>query len=304
MSNPTVFVTSATGTQGEAVARQLRQLGWNVRATVRDPNAAPAKHLESLGVSLTVGDWDNREALKTAISGSDRLFLNMRPTLQDMGIERVQAKRILDVAKAAGVKHVVYSSGVSVNRLQELNLDPESIVAQSLYSKEAIEELVRNAGFASWTMLRGPFFMANFLQPKIMMYPGFVETNNWTIALRPDTIIPMVDCEDIAKFAVAAFQDPARFHGHGLTVAGDALTPPQMMEQLSAAAGRELKAVCLTDEEIEAQSATNIFIKGQLLMRDMNKFVDLEDVRSWGIPVHTFKQFLERETQAIKETWH
>ena len=304
MSSPTVFVTSATGTQGEAVARQLRQLGWNVRATVRDPNAAPAKHLESLGVSLTIGDWDNREALKTAISGSDSLFLNMRPTLQDMGVERVQAKRILDVAKEAGVKHVVYSSAATIDRLHELDLDPNSIVAQSLYSKEAIEELVRSAGFPSWTILRGPFFMANFLQPKILMYPGLVETNTWTIALRPDSAIPMVDCEDLGKFAVAAFQDPARFHAHGIAVAGDVLTPPQMMEQLSAATGRELKAVFLTDEEIEAQSVTNLFIKGQLLIRDMNKFVELDQVGSWGIPVTTFKAFLERETQAIKETWH
>ena len=304
MSNPTVFVTSATGTQGEAVARQLRQLGWNVRATVRDPNAAPAKHLESLGVSLTTGDWDNREALKAAISGSDRLFLNLRPTMEDMGVERVQAKRILDVAKEAGVKHVVYSSSVSVDKLHEITLEPNSIVAQALYSKEAIEELVRSAGFESWTILRGPFFMANFLEPKIRMYPGLVETNNWTIALRPDTPMPMVDCEDLGKFAVAAFQDPARFHSHGITVAGDVLTPPQMMEQLSAATGRELKAVFLTDEEIEAQAATNPFVTGQLIMRNIYKFVELDQVRSWGIPVNTFKAFLERETQAIKETWH
>ena len=304
MSNPTVFVTSATGTQGEAVARQLRQLGWNVRATVRDPNAAPAKHLESLGVSLTTGDWDNREALKAAISGSDRLFLNLRPTMEDMGVERVQAKRILDVAKEAGVKHVVYSSSVSVDKLHEITLEPNSIVAQALYSKEAIEELVRSAGFESWTILRGPFFMANFLEPKIRMYPGLVETNNWTIALRPDTPMPMVDCEDLGKFAVAAFQDPARFHNHGITVAGDVLTPPQMMELLCAATGRELKAVFLTDEEIEAQAATNPFVTGQLIMRNIYKFVELDQVRSWGIPVNTFKAFLERETQAIKETWH
>ncbi len=94
---------------------------------------------------------------------------------------------------------MLYSSGITVDRLDELDLDRDSIMGQSLLSKQAIEELVRTSGFKYWTILRGTFFMANFLQPKIMMYPGFVESRTWTTALTAETRMPMVDCDDIAR---------------------------------------------------------------------------------------------------------
>ncbi|KAH8899754.1 NAD dependent epimerase/dehydratase [Thozetella sp. PMI_491] len=306
MSSSTVFVTSATGTQGEAVARQLRKLGWTVHATVRDLNAPAAKHLADLGVKLTEGDWDNKDALKASIAGCQKLFLNMRPAFEtgNMAHERVQARGILEIAKEAGVTQVIYSSGVSVNHIDELALlDPNGIPAQSMLSKKAIEEIVTSFGFQYWTILRGAFFMANFLEPKIMMYPGFRESNTWTTALTPESKVPLVDCEDIAKFAIAALQDPAKFHQKDVTIAGDLLTPAQIMEHLSSATGRQLKTAFYTEEEITTLGPINPFINGQMVSRQMSDFVDFTEIKSWGIQTNNFKEFLEREKKAVKETY-
>lgn len=104
MSSPTVFIASATGTQGSAVVRQLRGMGWDVHATTRHLDSAAAKSLQAIGVQFSAGDWDNEETLREQIEGCSKLFLVMFPTLTDLRHEVEQAKHIISIAKAAGVK--------------------------------------------------------------------------------------------------------------------------------------------------------------------------------------------------------
>lgn len=75
----TVFVCSATGFQGGALARQLRQLGWEVHSTTRDLGSPAAIALHNIGVKLTQGDWEDTEALKSSITGCDKLYLCLMP---------------------------------------------------------------------------------------------------------------------------------------------------------------------------------------------------------------------------------
>jgi uncharacterized protein YbjT (DUF2867 family) len=306
MSPPTqtVFVVGATGTQGEAVARRLRTMDWAVHATVRDLSSPAAKGLASLGVELTVGDWDDQAALTAAIAGCSKLFLNMIPSFTDMSAELVQVKRILAIAKTAGVTHVIYSSALSVNHPEILDsINKDSIVAKAILSKGAIEAELKGAGFDTWTIIRGGFFMQNFLVPKIMMYPGFVESSRWTTALTPEVLIPVFDAEDMGATAAAVFQDPGRFNGKDIALASEKLTGDQVMEQLSVATGRELKAAYMTEEEINAQKVFNPFVEAQLVSRQMAEFVDLDEPKSYGIPLTKFGDFLEREKPALRKTF-
>src|SRR3954466_9330355 len=71
---PTAFIFSATGSQGGALARQLRTLNWKVRATARDLESPAARALEAIGVQLIQSGWDDLEILKTALTGCDKLF--------------------------------------------------------------------------------------------------------------------------------------------------------------------------------------------------------------------------------------
>lgn len=80
---PTVFVCSATGSQGGSVARQLLEINWTVKATVRDLGAPGAKNLINCGAQLTEGDWDNLDALRKIIAGCDKLFLCLFPNFAD-----------------------------------------------------------------------------------------------------------------------------------------------------------------------------------------------------------------------------
>lgn len=304
MSPPVTFICGATGTQGGSLARYLCAKNLQVHALARNPTSTSAKALDSLGVKLWPGDFDNLEALNSAMEGCTSIFLNLSPDFQDHAAEGRWASNIITAGKNAGVKHIVYSSGFAVSEPQRLkHWDPQSFVAMVLLSKQAIEKQSREAGFQYWTILRPGNFMANYLDPLVRMYPGLVSEGVWSTALRPDNALPTVDTATVAAFSGAAILDPERFHGKEIEYADELLYVEQIVEKLSKATGRDLRANFLSEEEVEKQKGGNPFIAGQLMARDMAQFVDMEEVKQWGIPLSNFDVFLEREKKRVDETY-
>ncbi|RGP70162.1 nad dependent epimerase [Fusarium longipes] len=305
MYTPTVFVSGATGCQGGAVARYLRSKAVPVHALVRNPTSTKAKELESIGVNLTPGDFDNKEALEEAMKGCTSLFLVLMPDFEDLTAERRWATNIFLAADAAGVKHAIYSSGFSADNPDRLVfLERGGMVDIVMRSKNAIEKQTRNAGFDYWTILRPGFFMANFVEPFVRMYPDLVEEGVWTTTLTPTTVIPLTDTITIGKFGGEGFLNPERFHGKEITYADEWLEAEAVLRRLSKAVGKDLRAKYLSDEEIEKQKPTNPFISGQLCMRDMAKLATKKATEEWGIPLGTFDEFLQREKEAVRETYY
>jgi uncharacterized protein YbjT (DUF2867 family) len=227
------------------------------------------------------------------------IFINLYPVFTDASKEFQQAVNIMRIARAAGVKHVVYSSIFPVQD----NSNPDGPLAQIRKYKQRIEKEISNAGFESWTILRPGFFMANFLPSKVLIYPGVTETGVFTSAYRADTRLPLIDPEDIAKFAIAAFQKPDAFNGQTIELAGEILTFDEALRLLSSAAGRNLRGNYLSDEEIEKIMATNPLLGSQVAARNMADLVNMNQVRSWGVPMGTFADFLRRERVAVEEAY-
>ncbi|XXH01447.1 hypothetical protein Hte_007807 [Hypoxylon texense] len=304
---PTVFVCGATGSQGGALARQLRDLDWAVHTTVRNIASPAAQSLEAAGVRLTQGDWDDGAALASAAAGCDKLFLCLLPDFGDMDRERRRAENIVRIAEAAGVRQVVASTSLGVFTLDEAqeqeHVVPDSFMARHLAGKKGVEEAVRKGGFDHWTFLRPAFFMANFLEPKVARYPEPRDKGTWTTAMTPEAPLALIDHADIAAFAVAAFQSPSRFHDRAIGLASEMLTVQETLNLLGQAAGRPLKAVFMTDEEIaEKQKNSNVFTNSQVSMRYMSKYIDMDEIAS-AIRPTSFKDFLEREKEGVKETY-
>ncbi|RYP67310.1 hypothetical protein DL770_008639 [Monosporascus sp. CRB-9-2] len=299
-TTPTVFVLSATGSQGGAVARQLLELNWHVHATVRSLESPAAKALEALGAQLTQGEWDNDGALSAAMTGCDKLFLCLLPAQGDSDLERRRAENIVKIARAAGVKQVVASSSLGVSMYDKNeHVNSGSFFEKHIASKKGVEQAVADGGFEHWTLLRPSLFMANFLEPKINR-PGYVDVRDkgcWTTPVTAETNIALVDHEDIAKLAVSAFQNPVRFHGQAIGVASELITPQEIMKTLGEAAGKTFNAAFLTDDQIAAQG-----INSQVWMRFMSDYVDLKQLRTM-VPLTTFKQFLEREKETVRATY-
>jgi uncharacterized protein YbjT (DUF2867 family) len=304
MSPPTVFVTSATGSQGNAVARQLRALGWTVRATVRDLSSSGAKQLSSIGVTVSQANWDDEAGLKAALAGCTKVFLNVLPAFPDLSTEAVWGQRLVRLARETpSVEQLVIATGVYVERLGVIEKDdPNGFMTAMLRHKKANEEAVKAAGFKSYTILRGGFFMQNFLLPKVaMQHPSLHRDGVLVTGLAPDSVLPMIDTEDIGRFAVEAFKDPDRFNGVEHNLVFQYVTPGEAMEAMGKVAGRKLTVKYLNEEELEEASKTDMMLKPQLVVRDSGRWVDVEPIKKWGIPLTTFEEFLEREKDAVKQ---
>lgn len=86
-------------------------------------------------------------------------------------------------------------------------------------------------------MLGPTFFMDNIFHPQ---YLPNLRQGELTISVRPDTVIQLIACEDIAAVAARVMEDPDTYAGRRFDLASDALTGPEMAEIVGAATGRPL----------------------------------------------------------------
>jgi uncharacterized protein YbjT (DUF2867 family) len=303
MSAQEILVIRSTGTQGTAVVRHLLQKGYKVRAFVRDASEDRALLLKSLGAILFEGSLDDPNVITRAATGCSGLFFTLMPSFADDSESR-QAKSILSAAVAAGVNHVVYSSTLNVGHHEKSYWDSNNTAAPAMLGKYETEELLRHAGIRTWTILRPGYFMTNFFAPAgPFMFPGLADRLEFESSYFPDTTLALVDPNDIGLFAAAAFSDPAKFNKHHLDIVGDPMTVEQVVPLLEKAVGAAMKLIYRSEDETEALAATNPLIAGQILSRTLNKGIDLEGAKRWGIPLGTFKGFLEKNHALVEETF-
>lgn len=144
----TILVTGATGTIGSQVVDALKaHKDVQVRAAVR--SAAKAAALKGGNVTPVDFEYDKPEQLKAAVQGVDKIFL-VTPFAQNQ-VEL--ATRLVDAAKAAGVKHIVKLSAIGVQNEPGIQLGRWH---------RAVEKAIEASGIA-WTFLRPNNFMENFL---------------------------------------------------------------------------------------------------------------------------------------------
>lgn len=307
-SPSTIFVTGATGCQGGAVARLLLSTGHAVHAITRNPSSSIALRLQSLGAKLFTGSLDDESALATSMQGCTGLFLVVPPAPHETTIKYTTT--ILSAAKSVNtITHIVVSTTLGTDRPERLAAwNPDSgFLAMVLKPKIAMEELVVRAAatdFKHHTILRPGNFMANFIKPKIStVNPDLERTGVYRTPFSPQTQIPMIDEADTAKFAVAAFADPARFNGKAVALASQLCTVDEIMEGLSRVSGKPIRAHYLSETEIQEEASKNSPVSWQRFLSDMDRLVDMEEVKAWGIELNTFGEFLERQSEVVKDTF-
>ena len=145
-----IGVTGASGQLGRLVVEQLleRCQATDVVAIVRDPGKAA--DLSGAGVEIRVADYDDRPSLDAAIAGLDKLLLI---SSNELGRRFAQHKNVIDAAKAAGVKQVIYTSA-SKATTSSLVLAPEH---------KATEEYLASSGLP-YTVLRNNWYTENYAQ--------------------------------------------------------------------------------------------------------------------------------------------
>jgi NAD(P)H dehydrogenase (quinone) len=106
-----ILITGATGGLGSKVINLLKVKTEveNLAVLVRDEKNEMAKQYISDGIEVRIGDYANLESLENAFKGIDVLYFvsggddDQRAKLH---------KNVVDAAIVAGVKHILYTSGV------------------------------------------------------------------------------------------------------------------------------------------------------------------------------------------------
>jgi uncharacterized protein YbjT (DUF2867 family) len=234
-----ILVCRATGKQGGAVARSLLDRGFRVRALTRDPQKSEAQALANQGAEVVQGDMEDRSAMdQVLVEGIYGVFSvqNFWETGYDGEVR--QGNTVADAAKAAGVEHFIYSSVGSAHRQTEI---------PHFESKWEVEEHVRQIGLP-YTILRPVFFMQNWEWTREMVLGG-------TLAqpLDPDKPLQQVAAEDVGAFAAIAFENPDRWIGREVDLAGDEQSMTEIAETFGRVIGREVSYYQVPWDQFEEQ---------------------------------------------------
>ncbi len=286
MSKDPVLVTAATGRQGGATARALLALGSRVRVLVRNPEAPNAKALAAAGAEVAVGDLDDLRSLRAAAVGARAVFSMQAPIVTATGIDNsrevAQGKNLVEAALAEGVATFVHTatSGVGDHRNVEGWAEGRWKSHEAYWeNKLATCELVRHAGFKSWTLVLPSTFMDHaMLDPA-----GFVDGVRLVTAIKPEVVLPWVAPEDVGYAAAAAINDPAKFNGVTLQLAGDLLTLPQVVELLSRRDGKRYSVQSGTVEEATAAGLHPVVAQGLTYMNYAPVLARPELARAYGL---------------------
>ena len=254
-SEKIIAVAGATGQQGGAVAQLLLARGWKVRALTRDPNKPAAQALAAAGAEILPGDMERRDELEAAFQGAYATFSVQNFWLPNVGAEGEvrQGKNVADAAKAAGVEHFVYTSVGAAHR---------GMGQAHFATKWEIEQYIQALDMP-YTIFRPVLFMDNYNWQRAAITNGVF--TGW--GLRPDKGVQMIAVEDIGAFVALAFEDPQKYLGRTIELAGDELTEPQIADTLAKVIGRPVKLQPRTAPEGETPSPEQIamfeFFNGQ-----------------------------------------
>ncbi len=237
-----ILVTGATGRQGGAVARQLRQVGFQVRAMTRNVNSQAAKTLASAGIEILPGDFDDPFSLGQVLQDVSGLFAMQTPYEAGTDREILHGIRLANAARQAGVSHIVYSSVASA--------DLPTGVAH-FESKGRIERHIATLAFQYATILRPVFFMEMLLAPGNLRA---LAQGQVALTFKPETKVAMIAVEDIAAMATAAFLNPASWHAKAVTLAGDELNFVDVAAAMSAALSRPIIYKQVKPDELDPET--------------------------------------------------
>lgn len=278
----TVLVFGATGQQGGSVARALLAAGWKVRAFVRDPAGQKARALEDAGARLAQGDLADEAAIRAAMDGVYGVF-SVQPSSgqgEMYGVTDEQevgyGNTVADLAVAAGVRHLVYSSTNAAG-------DEPSGMGH-FDSKAAIERHIRSLPITA-TVVRPASFM------EMLTMPGFgLPEGHFAFFMQPDQAVQVIAVEDIGRIVAAIFADRERFAGQTLEIASDTITGNDLAAAFSEAAGKPIAYLRFPDEVLAGNpflaALTGLVDSGRLAGKadlPMLRFLvpDLMTLRAW-----------------------
>jgi len=242
-----IAVIGATGAQGGGLVRAILADpagGFAVRAITRDVNSDKARALAQQGVEVVAADMDDAASLTKAFTGAYGAFC-VTSFWEHFSAEKevAQAGNMAQAAKAAGVKHLVWSTledtrkwvPLSDNRMPTLH---GKYKVPHFDGKGEADALFIKAGVPT-TLLLTSFYWDNFVY--FGMNPKKGPDGKLAITMPMGTKkLPGIAAADIGACAYGIFKKPELI-GKTVGIAGESLSGEQMAAAMSKAIGQEVR---------------------------------------------------------------
>ncbi len=237
----TLLVTGAAGKLGQSVVNHLLETykvaPGDIVAATRSPEKLGT--LAAKGVVTRKADFDDAAGLVSAFTGIDRLLIISTDSLDTPGKRLAQHKAAIEAAKAAGVKHILYTSMPN----------PDKSLVTFAPDHLGTENAIKASGIG-YTILRDAWYLDNFM----MSLPHNLQGGKWYTATSGGKA-PYISREDCA-LAIAAALASSDTESKTYTLTGStSYSITDVASTVSAITGRPLEVIDVTDEQLAAGMA-------------------------------------------------
>ncbi|WP_161599538.1 SDR family oxidoreductase [Hymenobacter nivis] len=228
-------ITGATGQLGQATLHALltQVAPKQVIAVARDPQKAA--DLRARGVHVRPGDYNDPASLTAAFQGVDTLLFIATSELAH-AVRVQQHQHVIDAAKQAGVRHVVYVSGVNPTPTSKFGASP---------GHYATEQYLRQSGLA-YTLVRDTLYLD--LLP-LLLGPTVVADGQFYFAAGEGRV-SFVLRTDVAQALANLLTSPGPANQVYELAPAPAHTLAEVASALSEVVGRPIQYVEISEEQL------------------------------------------------------
>jgi uncharacterized protein YbjT (DUF2867 family) len=225
----TILITGATGNIGQPLVAALKAAGAPVEV-LGSPERAQ-------GVPARQARFEDPAALTRAFEGVHTLFVLLPLVPEKLSL----ARHVADAARAAGVQHIVRSSGAGA--------DPNSPLSLPRLQGE-IDAVMQDSGIAT-TFIRPSFFMQN-----LTGWQREAIRSGVLYAAHGQGAQGFVDVRDIAEATAQVLLKPAEHVGRAYTLTGpQAFTDEEVTALIAQATGKAIRYQNVPDSAAEEAMA-------------------------------------------------
>jgi uncharacterized protein YbjT (DUF2867 family) len=233
-----IAVIGSTGSQGGGLCRAIladKSGGFSCRAVTRDASKEKAQALKAAGAEVVEANMDDVESLKKAFAGADGVFAVTNFWEHFSGQkEKDQAKNIAEAAKAAGVKHIVWSTLEDTRQWMPAGDDRMPMLQDKYRVPHFDAKAEADAYFAGLptTFLRTSFYWDNLYMFGLAPKKNDAGQYEWTFPLGTAKMAG-IGAEDIGKTAYGIFKAGSQYIGKTVGIAGEFISVDEMGQRLT-----------------------------------------------------------------------
>jgi nucleoside-diphosphate-sugar epimerase len=306
-----IAVTGATGAQGGGLARAILadpNGGFALRAITRDPGKDKAKALASAGAEVVSADLDDVESLKKAFAGAHGVYA-VTNFWEHFSAEKekAQAKNIAEAARAAGVKHVIWSTLEDTRKFMAPD-DTRMPFLQEKYRVPHFDAKAEANSFFSGvptTYLVTSFYWDNLFMFGLAPKKGEDGSYNWAFPMGNEKLAGIA-AEDIGRTAYGVFKAGDQYIGKTVGIMGEALTIEEMSRKLEKGLGISPVKYNAVEPDVYrswgfpgADEMGNMFQADRDFAKEMLANRNLDEARRLNPQLQSFEQWLANNRDKV-----